>query len=78
MTRLEHAALFKDRTDPYHALVAAILHQAVVDAHSVRYRAEAEAFLQDPEAVGYLCALVGCDSVQPALLQAAGLRGTAA
>jgi len=34
MTRADHAALLRERRDPYRTLVAAILHQAVVDVRS--------------------------------------------
>lgn len=89
MTRLEQAALRKDRRDPYHTLIAAILHQAVVDARSrPTHRpvedgcspADAVTFLRDPERIAYFCGLVDCDGtkVQPALLKAAKLRGTVA
>ena len=83
MTRQEQTAMRRPALDPYVDLVAAILSQAVLDARASRKgrvrlddgttSAEAVAFLYDPAAVEFFCALVGCDSVQPALLQAAGL-----
>jgi hypothetical protein len=87
MTRAEQTARLKDRTDPYHTLLAAILRQAVMDARSHRQawtdggtdvrctRAAAIAYLRGCVDLTDLCELGDSDSdrVQPALLKAAGL-----
>lgn len=88
MTRAEHAASLKPRLDPYLALVAAILHQAVDDARRPAPRvhglvdasipAQAIAYLRDtsPQSgLTCLCDLTDADEarVRPALMKAARL-----
>jgi hypothetical protein len=64
--------------NPYEDLIVALLRQAVHDARRGRgdERPAAQAFLQDREQLTVWVELLGADveTIQPLLLQAAGLR----